>query len=171
MPFFVGFVIHTGGMGQEYAEKRAKRHPKGAANSIHYTLLGHGANLIDGVAGDRASAERRISDSGIVFQEDRVTTPDQLREIVLFLRARIHLVAEGERAIEFEAPTSAEMTAEGLDGDAAERLTSAPWWGEMVDDVSETPDFAEPEASAETVLGYARDVITEYVGKRFRLEG
>jgi hypothetical protein len=26
-------------MDQEFAEKRAKRHPKGAANSIHYTLL------------------------------------------------------------------------------------------------------------------------------------
>ena len=39
-PIFVGFVIHTGGMGQEYAENRAKRHPKGAANPIHYTLLG-----------------------------------------------------------------------------------------------------------------------------------
>ena len=31
--------VHTGGMGQEYVEERAKRHPKGAANSIHYTLL------------------------------------------------------------------------------------------------------------------------------------
>jgi hypothetical protein len=39
-PLFVGFVIHTGGMDQEFAEERAKRHPKGAANSIHYTLLG-----------------------------------------------------------------------------------------------------------------------------------
>ena len=26
-------------MGQEYAKKWAKRHPKGAANSMHYTLL------------------------------------------------------------------------------------------------------------------------------------
>lgn len=100
-----------------------------------------------------------------------MTTPDQLREIVVFLRARIHLVAEGERTIEFEAPGSAEMTAAGLDGDAAARLTSAPWWGEMVDDVIETPDFAEAEASPEIVLGYARDVITEYIGKRFPLEG
>ena len=26
-------------MGREYAAKWAKRHPKGAANSMHYTLL------------------------------------------------------------------------------------------------------------------------------------
>lgn len=99
-----------------------------------------------------------------------MTTPDQLREIVNYLRNRVRLVTEGERSIEFEAPTSAEMTAAGLDRDAAARLTSAPWWGEMVDDVIETPDFAEPEASPEIVLGYARDAITEYIGKRFNLE-
>lgn len=100
-----------------------------------------------------------------------MTTPDQLRQIVNYLQNRVRLVTEGERAIEFEAPTSAEMTAAGLDGDTAARLTSAPWWGEMVDDVIETSDFAEPEASAEVVLGYARDVITEHIGKRFPLEG
>ncbi len=32
-------------MGQEYAGNRAKRHPKGAANSIHYTLLVDGIRL------------------------------------------------------------------------------------------------------------------------------
>ena len=32
--------VHTGGMGQDHVEERANRHPKGAANSIHYALLG-----------------------------------------------------------------------------------------------------------------------------------
>lgn len=99
-----------------------------------------------------------------------MTTPDQLREIVEFLRNRVRPAADGERKIDFSSPTIDETTAEGLDAATVGRMLAAPWWGEMVDDVIETPDFAEPEASAETVLGYARDVITEYVGKRFRLE-
>ena len=31
--------VHTGGMGQKTGEKWANRRPKGAANSIHYSLL------------------------------------------------------------------------------------------------------------------------------------
>lgn len=99
-----------------------------------------------------------------------MSTPDQLREIVHYLQNRVRLVAEGERKITFNPPTVEEMSTEGLDGDTVVRLTSAPWWQEMVDDVIETPEFAEPEASAETVLGYARDVIQEYIGKRFPLD-
>ena len=36
---------------------------------------------------------------------------------------------------------------------------------------AEPPDFADPADSPEAVLGYARDVIQEYVWKRFDLEG
>jgi len=96
-----------------------------------------------------------------------VTTPDQLRDIVEYLQNRVCLIAETERAIAFNPPTAEEMNAAGLDEDTASRLTSAPWWQEMVDDIVETPEFAEPEASAEVVLGYARDVVQEYIGKRF----
>jgi len=39
-----------------------------------------------------------------------------------------------------------------------------------VDDIIETPDFAEPDATPTVVLGYARDVIQEYIGKRFPLD-
>ncbi len=99
-----------------------------------------------------------------------MTTADQLREIVHFVQNRVLLVSEDERDITFSPPTVAEMTAAGLDHDTAFRLTSEPWWQEMIDDVLETPDFAEPEASAKVVLGYARDVVQEYIGKRFPLD-
>ena len=99
-----------------------------------------------------------------------MTTPDQLRAIIDHLQSRVHLAAEGKREIEFSPPTAAEMATAGLDAATVDRLLSSPWWPEMVDDIMETPEFAETEASPEVVLGYARDVIRETIGKRFRLE-
>jgi hypothetical protein len=99
-----------------------------------------------------------------------MTTPDQLRAIVEYLQDRVNLVSEGERTIGFAPPTVEEMANAGLDRATATRLTSAPWWPEMVDDIVETPDFAEPEATPTVVLGYAKDVVTEYIGKRFELD-
>jgi hypothetical protein len=99
-----------------------------------------------------------------------VTTPDQLRAIVEFLQSRVRLVDRGGREITFSPPTAREMTSAGFDDATVARLLSSPWWPEMVDDVIETPDFAEPEARPEVVLGYARDVIGETIGKRFQLE-
>jgi hypothetical protein len=100
-----------------------------------------------------------------------VTTPEQLRAILEDLQRRVNLVTPGERAIAFSPPTAEEMADAGLDRATATRLTSTSWWFEMVDDIIETPEFAEPDASPEVVLGYARDVIREYVGKRFPLDG
>lgn len=99
-----------------------------------------------------------------------MTTPDQLRDIVEYLENRVHLVVEGERDIAFGPPTADEMTSAGLDIATIDRLLTTRWWPEMVDDIIETPEFAEPDASPEVVLGYARDVIREYIGKRFQLD-
>jgi len=99
-----------------------------------------------------------------------VTTPDQLRAIIDHLQRRVHLAAEGKREIDFSPPTADEMAAAGLDPPTVNRLLSSPWWAEMVDDIMETPEFAESEASPEKVLGYARDVVRETIGKRFPLE-
>jgi len=102
--------------------------------------------------------------------EARVTMPDQLRDIVQYLQNRVKLVAQDERAIAFNPPTAEEMTRDRLDGATVTRLISAAWWSEMVDDIIETPDFAEPGATPAVVLGYARDVIQEYIGKQFPLD-
>jgi len=99
-----------------------------------------------------------------------VTTPDQLRAVVEHLQSRVRLVTEGKREIAFSPFPAGEVASAGLDTETVDRLLSSPWWSEMVDDVIETPEFAEPEASPEVVLGYARDVIRETIGKRFRLE-
>jgi len=99
-----------------------------------------------------------------------MTTTDQLRAIVEYLQDKVILVTDGDRAIAFDPPSADEMTIAGLDGPIATSLTSAPWWEEMVDDIIETPDFAEPDATPTVVLGYARDVIREYIGKRFEID-
>jgi hypothetical protein len=100
-----------------------------------------------------------------------MTTPDQLKAIVTYLQARVRPAAEGRRDLVFESPDAEEMIAAGLDGPTVQRLLDSPWWPEMVDDIIETPDFAEPDETNEEVLGYARDVVLEYVRKRFPLEG
>lgn len=100
-----------------------------------------------------------------------MTTPDQLRAIIDYLQSRVRLVADGERAIDFSTPTSDEMISAGLETAACDRLLASSWWPEMVDDIIETPEFAEPDASPEAVLGYARDVIQESIGKRFTIDG
>ena len=99
-----------------------------------------------------------------------MTTPDELRAIVRYLQDRVRPAAAGERAVAFDAPDVDAMIAAGLDEPTVRRLLAAPWWEEMVDDIIETPDFADPEESNEAVLEYARDVVLEYVRKRFPLE-
>ena len=99
-----------------------------------------------------------------------MTTPDQLRDIVRYLQDRVCLVVEGERAVAFNPPTAGEMAVAGLDGNTVTRLTSVAWWQEMVDDIIETPDFAEPDVTPAVVLDYAKDVIQEYIGKRFPID-
>jgi hypothetical protein len=99
-----------------------------------------------------------------------MTTPEQLRALVDYLQARVEPTSPGSREVVFDVPSVEEVVSDGLDGDTYRALTAASWWSEMVDDVRETPDFAAPEEPAEVVLGYARDVVEEYVRKRARIE-
>ncbi|NIN71136.1 MAG: hypothetical protein GTO46_04205 [Gemmatimonadetes bacterium] len=98
--------------------------------------------------------------------------PDQLREIMDFLRGRVHLDAGDtvdQVVIRFDAPSLADMTAAGLDPGGSQSILTAPWWDEMVTDVVETPEMCEPEDTPEQVLDYARDVVSEYIRKRVTL--
>ena len=100
-----------------------------------------------------------------------MTTPDELREIVRYLQDRVRLATVDERTIVFDPPDADRMIGDGLEAAAATSIVSAPWWSEMIDDIIETPDFAEPDDTPEVVLGYARDLVREYVSKRFDLQG
>jgi hypothetical protein len=98
-----------------------------------------------------------------------VTTPDQLRDIVRYIQNRIRLAPGNDRVIDFTPPDAETMVADGLDANAVRSILAAPWWSELVDDVIETPEYSEPSDSAEVVIGYARDVVQEYIWKRFDL--
>jgi hypothetical protein len=101
-------------------------------------------------------------------------TPDELRDIMDYLRERVRLgpkEGEGPAVITFQTPTQDEMTAAGLNAEGVKRILRVPWWEEMAADIVETPEMCDPGDSPEQVLEYARDVVSEYIRKRFPLEG
>ncbi len=98
--------------------------------------------------------------------------PDELHEIMEFLRQRVQLEVGGVAdpiVIRFDAPSPDEMVAAGLHPEGSRSILSAPWWNEMVTDVVETPEMCEPEDTPDEVLAYARDVVSEYIRKRATL--
>lgn len=100
-------------------------------------------------------------------------TPDELRSIMAYLRERVHLgdcKAGGPAVIAFQAPVEEEMIEAGLNAEGVRRILCVPWWQEMVADIVETPDFCDAEDSPQQVLEYARDVVSDYIRKRFPLE-
>lgn len=100
-------------------------------------------------------------------------TPAELRAIMEFLMERVTLetpAAGTPVVIRFQRPAEAEMIGAGLNAEGVQRILRVSWWDEMVADIEETPDMCDPEDSAEEVLEYARDVVSEYVRKRFPLD-
>jgi hypothetical protein len=96
-------------------------------------------------------------------------TPEELRALMTYLEGRVRLADDGSKNIEFEMPGEGELLDAGLDPEGVSRLLDAPWLAEMVSEVRETPEFCEPGESREQVLRYARDVVVEYLRKRFPL--
>jgi len=97
-------------------------------------------------------------------------TPEELRAIMAYLRERVHLgskEAESPVLITFHGPTESEMIGAGLNAEGVRQILSVPWWDEMVADIIETPDFCDPGDSLQQVLEYARDVVSDYIRKRF----
>lgn len=101
-------------------------------------------------------------------------TSEELRAIMEYLAERVRVApdqAGGPVAITFHAPAEEEMIDAGLNADGVRRLLRVPWWEEMIEDIVETPDMCDPGDSAQQVLGFARDVVSEYIRKRFPLDG
>ncbi|MDH3816177.1 MAG: hypothetical protein OEV48_16910 [Acidobacteriota bacterium] len=92
---------------------------------------------------------------------------DEIKRMYEWIQKRVNLAMDGDgTAISFDEPGSGDFTAAGFASEAVELTLHSDWWAEMVTDIVETPDFAEPNESPEQVLGYARDVVKEYVAKR-----
>ncbi|MCG6923320.1 MAG: hypothetical protein LJF15_19885 [Acidobacteria bacterium] len=96
-------------------------------------------------------------------------TPEELRSVIAYLEGRVRLADEASRSIVFEMPSEGELLEAGLNPEGVRRLLGAFWLPDMVSEILETPEFCEPEESLEQLLGYARDVVGEYIRKRFSL--
>ena len=98
--------------------------------------------------------------------------PEELRAIMEYLRDRVALgpqETDSTLTITFQSPSAEEMLKAGFNADGVKRILGVSWWGEMEEDIVETPDMCDPGASPQQVLQYARDVISEYIYKRFQL--
>ena len=92
---------------------------------------------------------------------------DEIKRMYEWLQSRVNLAdATDGIAITFDEPGPNDFEQAGFAPEAVELTLDSDWWAEMVTDIIETPEYAEPGESAEQVLGYARDVIKEYVAKR-----
>lgn len=116
----------------------------------------------------------RSSDSGDQKLMGCAMNSDELRAIMSYLTDRVGLGdkgAAGPAEITFETPTADEMVAAGLNAEGVKRILAMPWWDEMVEDIVDTPSMCDPGDPPQQVLGFARDVVAEYIRKRFPLEG
>ncbi|MCP4583482.1 MAG: hypothetical protein GY839_17880 [candidate division Zixibacteria bacterium] len=92
---------------------------------------------------------------------------DHIKKLINWLQGRVTMAAtEPTVVVEFDRPAVEDFRAAGFGEDMIAISLHSPWWAEMVTDIIETPEFAEPEASPEQVLQYARDVVHEYIAKR-----
>ncbi len=95
---------------------------------------------------------------------------DDLREVMAYLKEKVRLgPSGGPTVIIFDAPTAGEMEGAGLNAEGSRRLLAEPWWDEMSADIVETPEMCDPDDPPEQVLEFARDVVSEYIRKRFKL--
>jgi hypothetical protein len=93
--------------------------------------------------------------------------------MMAYLREAVRLGPEETQSqvvITFLAPTEEEMIDAGLNAEGVKRLLQVPWWDEMVTDIIETPEYCEPSDSPQQILEYAKDVVSDYIRKRFPLD-
>jgi len=96
-------------------------------------------------------------------------TPDELRGAITVIESRVVLTQHVPVTVAFAVPAVGDLTRLGITEGEARRLLGAPWWAEMAADITDTPSFCGGDETPETVLRYARDVVAEYVRKRFAL--
>lgn len=101
-------------------------------------------------------------------------TPEELRSMMAYLREEVRLgppqETENQVVITFLAPTEEAMIDAGLNAEGVKRLLQVPWWDEMVTDIIETPEYCDPNDPPQQVLEYAKDVVSDYIRKRFPLD-
>jgi hypothetical protein len=114
----------------------------------------------------RAANSGNGRDERLTVVEDAMEKEDITR-MYEWIQSRVRLVPDCEEpVIAFDAPTPEAFREQGFDEELTGLTLGSPWWPEMVTDIIETPEFAEPDEPPDVVLQYARDVVKEYVWKR-----
>lgn len=99
---------------------------------------------------------------------------DELRAIISYLENKVTLSPhkfEEKIVIDFKAPSPKEMIDAGLNVDGVHQILNSSWWEDMVQDIVETPEMCGDDEAPEQVLEFARDVVSEYIRKRFTIDG
>ena len=91
---------------------------------------------------------------------------DEIKKMYEWIQSRVGLGDGDAISITFDEPTAEDFAGQGLGDEAVTLTLGSAWWAEMATDIVETPDYAEPGESDDQILGYARDVVVEYVRKR-----
>jgi hypothetical protein len=92
---------------------------------------------------------------------------DEIKRMYEWIQSRVILDEEADEiAVLFDEPDPDDFSDENFGPEIVDLTLESEWWEEMIIDIVETPDFAEPNESADQVLEYARDVVKEYVAKR-----
>lgn len=91
----------------------------------------------------------------------------EIRRLMDELSSRVTLESEDSREVRFDPPDAATLISLGFDESAVGRMLSARWWPEMAEEIVETPAFCGADEAPAEVLRYARDVVVEYIRKRF----
>ena len=92
---------------------------------------------------------------------------DEIKRLYEWIQTRVTIDEEADGvAIAFDEPDPDDFVDADFDPELVDLTRESDWWEEMVIDIVETPDYAEPGDSPEQILEYARDVVVEYVRKR-----
>ena len=92
----------------------------------------------------------------------------EIRRLMDELSGRVTLASSEGRELRFDPPDEAALVALGFDERAVGRMLSAEWWPEMIAEIVETPEFCGADEPPAEVLRYGRDVVVEYIRKRFK---
>lgn len=91
----------------------------------------------------------------------------EIRRMYQWIQSRVTLAGASDAvSVAFAEPSADDFKNQEFSEEAVKLTLESAWWSEMVTDIIETPEYAEPGESAEQILQYARDVVKEYLAKR-----
>jgi hypothetical protein len=98
---------------------------------------------------------------------------ETLKQLIGFLKERVIIETHSEEShpiIKFNSPSREIMVEAGFEIIDINQILDTEWYGDMVNDIEETPEFSDPDDTHSQILDYAKDVIAEYLMKRVQIK-